>query len=134
MRRQRPRAPRTTEGVRLLLGRLERVVQAGDAGAFLALLSDSADRHARARFRSTELMPGASRAVVQERDRQPLPGMLPGNGYRLMVDVLAEFGSRARIATWRLDVKRTAAASPIASGPSPTRSGCRRSKTSIACR
>ena len=39
-----------------------------------------------------------------------LAGSLPGHGYRLMVDVMAEFGSRARVATWRLDVKRTGAA------------------------
>src|SRR5206468_7191823 len=35
-----------------------------------------------------------------------LRGTLPGNGFRLMVDVLAEFGARARAATWRLDVRR----------------------------
>ena len=52
-------------------------------------------------------MPGATRVVLQERDREPLRGARPGNGYRLMVDVFAEFGARARIATWRLDVKRT---------------------------
>src|SRR5262249_386003 len=56
------------------------------------------------------LLPGSNRVVVQERDRQALAGALPGNGFRLMVDVLAEFGSRARVATWRLDVRRTGAA------------------------
>ena len=33
-----------------------------------------------------------------------------GGGYRLLVDVFVEFGSRARITTWQLDVKRTGAA------------------------
>ena len=98
------------EGVRLLLGRIERIVQAGDTVAYLALMSDTADRTRALDFASTELMPGANRSVLQERDRLPLQGSLPGNGYRLMVDVMAEFGSRARVATWRLDVKRTGAA------------------------
>jgi hypothetical protein len=53
-------------------------------------------------------MPGVNRSVVQERDRAPLAGA-SDNGYRIMVDVMAEFGTRARIATWRLDVKRTGA-------------------------
>ena len=35
-----------------------------------------------------------------------LVGTLPGNGYRLTLDVFTEFGNRARNATWRLDVKR----------------------------
>ena len=54
-------------------------------------------------------MPGVNRSVLQERDRIPLAGE-PGNGFRLMVDVMSEFGSRARVATWQLDVKRTGAA------------------------
>ena len=100
------RAQDDDEGVRLLLGRIERVVRAGDAAAYFALMSEGANR-ARARdFASTELMPGVNRSVLQERDRLPLAGA-PGNGYRLMVDVMAEFGSRARVATWQLDVKRT---------------------------
>ena len=69
-----------------------------------------ADRTRARDFAGSELMPGVSRSVLQERDRLPLTGALPGNGYRLMVDVMAEFGSRARVATWQLDVKRTGAA------------------------
>src|SRR4029079_379382 len=57
-------------------------------------------------FCSSELLPGATRTVLKERDREPLRGTLAGHGYRLMVDVLTEFGPRARAATWRLDVKR----------------------------
>ena len=104
-----PRA-QDEEGVRLLLGRLERVVLSGDAGAFLALTSDAANATRARDFVSTEIMPGAKRAVLHERDRQPLQGSLPGNGHSLLVEVIAEFGSRARIATWRVDVKRTGAA------------------------
>jgi hypothetical protein len=104
-----PRA-QDVDGVRLLLVKIERIVQTGDGVAYMNALGASADR-ARARdFISGELLPGSNRVVLQERDREPLPGTLPGNGFRLMVDVFAEFGSRARIATWRLDVRRTGAA------------------------
>ena len=48
--------------------------------------------------------------MIQERDRLALASAGAGNGYRLMVDVMSEFGSRARVATWRLDIKRTGAA------------------------
>jgi len=98
------------DGVRLLLGRLERVVQSGDAGAFLGLTSDTANATRARDFVSTEIMPGAKRAVLHERDRQALQGSLRGSGHSLLVEVIAEFGSRARIATWRVDVKRTGAA------------------------
>ena len=94
-------------GLPLLLDRLERVVQTGDTEGYFALLSRSASRTRARDFVGTELMPGANRSVVKERDRLPLPGALPGNGYRLMVDVMAEFGSRARVAAWLLDVRRT---------------------------
>jgi hypothetical protein len=99
------------DGLAALLQRLEAIEQKADTTGFLALLTDGADRNRAVAFASSELLPGVNRAVVQERDRQPLAGTLPGNGFRLVVDVFAEHGSRARIATWRLDVKRTREAS-----------------------
>jgi hypothetical protein len=97
------------EGVRLLLGRVERVVRTADTSAYFALLSAGANLDRARDFAGTELMPGVTRSVLQERDRAALGGDT-SSGYRLMVDVMAEFGSRARIATWRLDLKRTGAA------------------------
>src|SRR5436190_2690373 len=94
------------DGVTALLRRFEQAVQNGDQAAHLRLLTDSADRTRSADFAGTELLPGATRVVIQERDRQPLPGTLPDNGYRVMVDAFAEYGGRGRIATWMLDVKR----------------------------
>jgi len=94
--------------LQLLMRRIEQVVRAGDTSAYFALLSTGADRQRATEFASSELMPGANRSVVQERDRAALAGA-SDNGYRIMLDVMAEFGSRARIATWRIDVKRTGA-------------------------
>jgi Peptidase family M1 domain len=94
------------DAIQVLLRRVEQLVQAGNANAYVALLSDSADRTRAREFAMGELTAGASRAIVQERDREPLRGSLPGDAFRLMVDVFTEFGDRARVATWRLDVKR----------------------------
>ena len=74
------------DGIRLFLDQIGRIVQTGDAGAYLAIMTDSASLDRARDFASTELMPGAGRVVVQERDRTGLAGSLPGNGYRLMVD------------------------------------------------
>jgi len=102
-------APRAqdADAVRVLIARLEGVLRAGDGVAFMNELSASANRDRARDFIGSELLPGANRAVIQERDRQPLAGTLPGDGYQLIVDAFAELGSRARAATWRLDVKRT---------------------------
>src|SRR4029453_18555201 len=99
-------AAQDADGVRTLLERVERVLHSGDARAYDELLSETADRRAVSAFVSTEILPGATRAVVRERDREPLTGTLPGNGYRLSIDTFTEFGKRGRTSTWRLDVKR----------------------------
>ena len=44
--------------------------------------------------------------MVRERDRAPLIGALPGEGFQLIVDMFIETGARGRIDTWRLDVRR----------------------------
>ena len=95
------------DGVRLLLSRVETAAQSGDAVAYFNLLGPAANRDRARDFASSELLPGASRATLQERDRQGLAGAGAGNGYRVLVDIFTDFGSHARIATWRLDVTRT---------------------------
>jgi hypothetical protein len=98
--------PPQVDGIVRLLLRLEQVMQAGNPDAYMDLLSAVADRRF-ARDASRQLVgPGITRAVIRERDRAPLEGTLPGDGYRLMVEILAERGSRARIETWRLDIRR----------------------------
>src|SRR4029079_13260634 len=92
----------------VLINAIEQTVRAGDTVAYLALHSETASRERALAFAASELVPGATRGVVRERDREALPGTLPGDGYRLIVDVFAEFGGRARAATWRLDIKRIA--------------------------
>ncbi len=100
-----PVSAQQADGVTQLLRRLETVVKNGDVDAFLAAVS--ADERSQLRdFASDELMGPVSRAVIQERDREPLRGTLPGDGYRLMLDLFSEKADRARVSTWRLDVRR----------------------------
>jgi hypothetical protein len=94
--------------LRALIGRVHDAVLASSRTAYRALLSPNADQSRVDVFLDSEMQPGATRAVVLERDRQHLLGTLPGTGYRLLVDTFIEYGDRARIATWQLDVKKVA--------------------------
>ena len=96
-------------GIRALISRLQQTVQAGSPEAFLALLAGSADRARAAQFAREELRPGVTRSVVLEEDRQPLSGSPPTDAVRLMVDAFTEFGNRARVTTWQLDIRRAGA-------------------------
>jgi hypothetical protein len=100
------RAQNDDAAIRGLLNRLETIVQEGDRSAFGGLLAGTADRERAGEFAELELRDGATRVVIQERDRQHLQGTLPGNGYRLVVDALIESGDRARISTIQLDIKK----------------------------
>src|SRR6185503_16610192 len=93
-----PRA-QDDEGMRRFMDQLERVVLGGDTAGYFALLSDAADRTRARDFATTEIMAGANRVVLHERDRQTLKGARPGSGFSLLIEVIAEFGSRARLAT-----------------------------------
>ncbi len=96
----------TSDGVARLLTRLQQVMAAGRPDAYLDLLSAYADRTSALRAAQALVAPSITRAVVKERDRIPLEGTLPGNGYRLLLEIFTEYGDRARVATWRLDVRK----------------------------
>jgi hypothetical protein len=96
----------TDPDVRTLLTAIEQTINTGDADAYFALHAGGFDRDRARSFASGEILPGVTRAVIRERDREQLAGTIAGSGYRLMVDVFAEFGPRARAATWRLDIRR----------------------------
>ncbi len=98
--------PQAQDPVAALLAKLEVVLREGQPERYLDLLAASADRAAGADFARTVVVPGVTRAVVKERDRADLPGTLPGDGYRLMVEVMLESGTVAKIQTLRLDVRR----------------------------
>lgn len=92
--------------IRALLQELEQAIRLGDSQAYAALLAPSADRDIAATFAAEQIRSGTTRVVIQERDRQQLVGPLPGTGYGLTVDVFVEYGDKARVATWQLDIRR----------------------------
>jgi hypothetical protein len=92
--------------IQLLMQAVETALSTTDRDAWLAVLSANADRVAAAEFFDAMVPQGVTRAIVRARDRQPLAGALPGEGYRLVAEILIETGARARIATWRLDIRR----------------------------
>ena len=85
---------------------VETAVSTMDRSRWLALLSPIANRDQSLEFFDAMVPQGITRVVVKERDRAPLPGSLPGEGYRLVLEVFQESGNRGRIATWRLDIRR----------------------------
>jgi hypothetical protein len=89
-----------------LLQAVENAIATTNRAAWLDLLSPNADREAAVEFFDSMVPQGVTRAVVRERDRTPLLGTLPGEGFRIVADVFTETGARGRITTWSLDVRR----------------------------
>ena len=102
------RAPIDPEELSLqaFLQAVEISISTMDRARWLELLSSTADRDAATEFFDAMVPQGITRVVVKERDRSALQGSLPGEGYRLVVEVFIETGPRGRIATWRLDIRR----------------------------
>ena len=55
---------------------------------------------------TTSSLPARYSAVVRERDRAPLEGAPPGEGYSLVVEFFVEQPGRARILTAGMDIRR----------------------------
>ena len=94
------------DGVDLLLRRLETLVQSGDDSVLAALVAPAFPADDLEEFKAYLFRPDTRRVVVAERDRAPLNGVLPGDGYRLMVELYVESLHRARIITVLFDVRR----------------------------
>ena len=111
------------EGVALLLDRLEALLQKGERAAFISLVDTAADPDQVELFGGDLFVNGALRVVVNERDRLPLENSLPGNGYRIVVEIFTETSGRARIVTALLDVRRPEWRAARMPGASPRRRG-----------
>ncbi len=103
-----PVEPPSAEDVSIqaFLQAVEASVAAMDRQRWTDLLSTTADAEAAGTFFDESVPTGVTRVVVKERDRVPLMGVLPGDGYRLIVEVLVETGPRGRIATWNVDIRK----------------------------
>ncbi len=96
------------DGVDLLLARLEILMLGGDAAALASLVAPTFPPDDLEEFKGYLVRPDTRRVVVAERDRAPLTGTLPGDGYRVMAELFAESPQRARIVTVLIDVRRPA--------------------------
>ncbi|MBY0492911.1 MAG: hypothetical protein K2Y23_01730 [Cyanobacteria bacterium] len=85
---------------------VETSISTMDRARWTDLLSSTADKDQALEFFEAMVPQGITRVVVKERDRSALQGTLPGEGYRLVVEVFMETGPRGRITTWRLDIRR----------------------------
>ena len=102
-----PPAAAPVDGIAALLSQVQTLVAASaDAAAFSTFISPAADRVSVEQFFADLSAPGVTRAVVRERDRAPLDGVLPGDGFRLVVDFFTESATRGRIFTAAVDVRR----------------------------
>jgi hypothetical protein len=103
-------SPRATDpeddSILAFLQAVETSISTMDRARWIDLLSASADRDQALEFFDAMVPQGITRVVVKERDRSALQGTLPGEGFRLVVEVFMETGPRGRIATWRLDIRR----------------------------
>ncbi|MDO8836819.1 MAG: M1 family aminopeptidase, partial [Vicinamibacterales bacterium] len=98
--------PVRDDGIGALLQRVEQLMTGGNPDAYFELLGTYADRASATAASRLLVSPTMTRTVLRERDRAPLEGTLPGDGYRLMVEAFIEYGDRARVSTWRFDVRR----------------------------
>jgi hypothetical protein len=94
------------DGIGALLNRLEQVLPVGDPSTLRPLLSPNVAPGVIDTFAPRLLGTPFRRVVVHEREREPLDGALPGDGFRLTADLLLESARTARIVTARLDVRR----------------------------
>ena len=92
--------------VQAFLQAVETAISTTERERWIELLSQNADRDAALEFFDSMIPSGVTRAVIRERDRSPLNGALPGEGFQLVTDVFVESGTRGRIYTWRLDIRK----------------------------
>ncbi|HUR35106.1 MAG TPA: M1 family aminopeptidase, partial [Vicinamibacterales bacterium] len=75
--------------------------------AFVALEGPLGSRDDALAFAQSELVAGATRVVVAERDRTELSiASVPGNVLGITVDVFIEFHNQSRVVTWQLFLRR----------------------------
>jgi hypothetical protein len=85
---------------------LERALAAANREAFAALFAQGVAKTG-IRLDQDELFrPGITQAIVKERDRAPLEGVPPGDGFRSVIDVFMATPTKARVLTAALDVQR----------------------------
>jgi hypothetical protein len=94
------------DDVQQFLNRVEQIVLAGDVIGYLDLVAGNANHTRATDFSRTEILAGATRAVIKERERIPFGSTIDPAGYRVVADVFVEFGNLGRVATWQMDLQK----------------------------
>jgi hypothetical protein len=89
-----------------LVRKFERSLNAADRAGLVALFAPSVPAQQVQQYTNDLLVTGAVRTVVRERDRLPLEGAPPGDGYSLIIEFFIETAGKARILTAGMDVRR----------------------------
>ena len=92
--------------VAALLTRLEQMLVRGDSSQFAGLFGEDVAPAGIRRYEIDLFLADAVKAVVRERDRAPLEGVPPGDGFRVVVEFFVATPGRARILTAGMDVRR----------------------------
>jgi hypothetical protein len=104
---QPPEPPSAEDlSIQLFLQAVETAISTMDRQRWSGLLSATANKDDALEFFDSMIPKGITRAVVKERDRAPLFGTLPGDGFRLITEIFIETGPRGRITTWNLDIRK----------------------------
>jgi hypothetical protein len=90
----------------VVIDRLGTALNAGDRSGFASLFGPSFPSVQVQRYATDLFMPGAVRTVVRERDRGPLEGAPPGDGFGMVVEIFVESAGKARILTTGMDIRR----------------------------
>lgn len=95
-----------TVRIRELLQRIEQAARNGTADAYAALLTPAADRTRATDFVSSVFKPGSTRLLMIERERLTLNRTVSRTvAYRVVVDMFAEYGDSARVATLQFEME-----------------------------
>ncbi len=96
-----------TRATAVLLQRLEQVARSGNEENYLGLLAPDARRDRAVTFAEETFTTSSDRVVLQERERLRITRSTPPTeAFRMLIDMFAEKGAKARVATLQLDVAR----------------------------
>ena len=89
-----------------LVRKFERSLNAADRPGLHALFAPSVPEQQVQQYTNDLLVKGAVRTTVRERDRAPLEGAPPGDGFSLIIEFFIETAGKARILTTGMDIRR----------------------------